>query len=293
MPERIKKIMNTASGEKGQSKRSKSPHFKISPYHKPGRLRREPKSLKDFVARFKPIVSTMISNGVLEHGNELVRETKSLLHEKTGEGQIFLFPLTQAAPEYHLIKGVLKVIAPKARAVTIASPSSQEEQFSYVDSKPLQKSLERFARARRLTVIDAVTTGRTCQRISTALKAMRFQGELDLPFEPEYMEPSSARLWHLANHVTGSIKPFAHKEQYDSYYKMDLLGFTKNAEGKIENRGTMKRLAKNTNKKNVKDPEKLVKNTRKVLAIARQHYYYLGIALARDYQAKKADKNQR
>ncbi|MEK6958546.1 MAG: hypothetical protein AABW59_00720 [archaeon] len=89
-----------------------------------------------------------------------------------GRGTLLIFPLASSEAKYHYIKGILRVIAPQARALTIVTTKSFGSELEQ-DTSLIEKQLRKMWRGENnVWVVDHAATGKTFDAISSVMKSV-------------------------------------------------------------------------------------------------------------------------
>jgi len=123
---------------------------------------------------------------------------KELLRGSDGSGMHFFFPLTQMEALGEFFKGVLRVVAPKARVTLLVTPDRLYENRNGEEN--LRAHIGRAIRPndKKFVVVDTMRHGITYDRVKTQLLALTNATEKDITFLPE----TFFGLWYSG---TGSV----------------------------------------------------------------------------------------
>jgi|GEM_PF-3285395 len=195
----------------------------------------------------------------------LVQRIHELAGQGDGEGHLFLFPLTSAAAHYEFFKGVLRKIAPKARALTLVTPSARTSSGTHLDPEEknnLAAHLNNVLKKRTVDtvhIIDRIDSGKTIERIRETLNQIGYSGKMK-PAEEE----RKAYQTLYGKVETPLVVGFMPENPADP--DVITLGWKKDPEGKNAQWG--------------RDADR---RQRRALALDRRYYYNLGIAFAKEY----------
>lgn len=262
-------------------------------------LRREPKHLPDFYKMYPealPGVAATRRNELLAlhgGGSALVARKSSVAHDISfgideivagfkgypkGESVHVLCPMTTSAGYGELIRGVLHILAPKARVSFLVTARVRRAGPVYPKSAQptLQAHIARVFRAglpRKIIIADDVDLGRTSTAISEALAHHGYSGTIDA-METVRGEPGDILRRFLPD-IPWIYPTFLNRNQYRGNYPVETLGWSK------DDAGTSIR------------PDETNRVTPNQVKAARRVLYHLGISLAKSYALLKAAQDQR
>jgi hypothetical protein len=151
---------------------------------------------EDWIQRFERESTLKNENqlGALKK-KQIISVAKSALelfgNENMGQGNLILVPLTQALPEGEMLKGMLNVLAPKARVIFLVTPkvliqgkdySKRVENYGNPESQKnlfvnLGKAFDP-KRDKNVFIFDLTDLGNTTNLIASKLKELGFSGNL-------------------------------------------------------------------------------------------------------------------
>lgn len=155
-------------------------------------FRREPKGIDDFFRTEERIRNSRNQLTTEEARKRFLREVsrvRRMVDNTNGDGYHFIFPLTAAASTGEFIRGILKVIAPKARTTFLATGTL---------SGPIDEDVKRMLtpNSRHIRIVDLFQSGNVLRSIKNKLNAVAKKNGIDiqsirpgkefplLPFDP-------------------------------------------------------------------------------------------------------------
>lgn len=249
--------------------------------------KREPKNLPVFLRRH-PESALKISDRAtnvrnpLFRANKVMERVRNIAGTGNGEGCLFIFPLGYACPAGEVMKGILKVLAPKARVSLLVTPKSSSITLSRHISYPTG-NIKRIVGKHRPTKVFIMdiggSRGATKHYITEGLRRVGFNGEIEMNVS-------------LFSNIDEIVRTHTKNMQNTDLVKNDLGRYAMdygNYLKYLEKQGLI-----NDSPAGLIYRDDLPNSRRfsKQFASARRSAYNLGVALAKEYLESEAAKQR-